>query len=148
MAAWAYAGWALGGALVGWGVLSTTRRLGAGTDSNEARETKIWAAMLVSAPLFYLAFALLGGASSAWLRIELLGLLLYGGLAAAGVARWPALVGIGWLLHMVWDSMVHMGTSATHVPSWYMPGCLGFDLVVGIMLLLGVRQRPPAVVRA
>jgi len=135
MAAWAYAGWIFGGVLVGWGTLAMTRRVVEGAGSATARETGAWAAMLVLAALIYVGFALLGGVRGPWLWIELAGLLAYGAVAAAGYARWPALVGVGWLLHMAWDALVHGGTGVAHVPSWYIPGCLGFDLVVGVTLL-------------
>jgi hypothetical protein len=135
MAAWMYAAWAIAGGVVGWGSLATTRRVSHGVDAATAREVALWGGLLVFAALIYVGFALLFGAPGPWLRVELLGLLVYGGVAAAGLARWPALVGVGWLLHMAWDGLVHGGATVTHVPSWYIPGCIGFDLVVGTMLL-------------
>ncbi|HEX5829408.1 MAG TPA: hypothetical protein VFY16_00415, partial [Gemmatimonadaceae bacterium] len=46
---------------------------------------QILAAVLIIAALFYIAFALRGGAGSFWLAAELLGVLLYGGMAVCGV---------------------------------------------------------------
>jgi di/tricarboxylate transporter len=69
------------------------------------------------------------------LGVEALGLLGFLGLALAGYARWPRLIGIGIIAHgLAWDSW-HHGHSG-YIPDWYSLGCLVTDLGVGLFALL------------
>ncbi len=103
-------------------------------------EVRIWAAALVIAALIYVGFAAFNGASSDWVQIELGGVVGYGAIAWLGATRWPPLVGVGWLLHMLWDIVLHPGGHPGFVPSWYPPLCLGFDVLVGVALLIRFRR--------
>ena len=113
-----------------------------------------WAAGLAVAAGVYVAFALARGA---WAEagVEVLGVLLYGGVAAIGGrrrARW--MVAAGWARHPLWDLGVHLQTSVLMpargevvavglglgAPEWYVWACLSFDLVVGAVLLLGASR--------
>lgn len=100
-------------------------------------ERQAWSLLLATAAAIYVGFAVLGGAPVTWLGIELAGLLFYGGLAMLGARGWIGWLGVGWLLHMLWDVWLHHDGHPGYVPSWYVPGCLGYDIVVGLRLLIG-----------
>jgi hypothetical protein len=94
---------------------------------------------LLSAALIYVGFAAANGASREWVAIELAGLAAFGLVAFAGGSRWPVRIGIGWLAH---SQGLHPGGSPGYVPVWYPPMCLGFDVYVGIALILRFRSKP------
>ena len=98
-------------------------------------EVWAWAAFLVVAALVYVGFAAFNGASTEWTWTELGGVAGYGLVAWIGAARFPPLVGVGWLLHVLWDVVLHPGGHPGFVPSWYPPLCLGFDVYVGVVLV-------------
>ena len=102
-------------------------------------EVWAWAAFLVVAALIYVGFAAFNGASMAWTLTEVGGLAGYGLVAWIGAARFPPLVGVGWLLHVLWDVVLHPGGHPGFVPSWYPPLCLGFDVYVGVVLVARFR---------
>lgn len=83
-----------------------------------------WAVYLVLAALIYVGFA--RAAAAPWPRTELLGVLGYGGLAAVGYLGSSKVLAAGWLLHALWDTVVH-GTHTPFVPEWYRWACLSFD---------------------
>ena len=99
-----------------------------------------WAVYLLSAALIYVGFAAFNGASAQWVQIELAGLAAFGFVALLGASRWPLLIGIGWLVHSLWDQALHPGGSPGYVPAWYPPACLGFDLYVGVALVVRFRS--------
>lgn len=100
-----------------------------------------WAAFLVIAALIYVGFALFHRASAGWTAIELAGLVGYGLIAWVGAARRPVLIGIGWILHVLWDQLLHPGGHPGFVPAWYVSLCLGFDVSVGVTLLFRFRAK-------
>ena len=107
-------------------------------------EVWAWAAYLVGAALIYVGFAVFNGASAEWTWTELGGLAAYGLVAWIGAARFASLVGVGWLLHVLWDVALHPGGHPGFVPSWYPPLCLGFDVYVGVVLVARFRRLGPA----
>ena len=119
------------GAALGVASLASTRRAAVRTRDPARFEARAWALFLVVAALIYVGFAWGLGASERWLRVELMGVAAYGALALFGVLRAPKWVGFGWLLHALWDLVVHPGGHPGYVPSWYPATCLGFDVVVG-----------------
>ena len=102
-------------------------------------EVWAWAGFLVVAALIYVGFAAFNGASAKWTWTELGGVAGYGLIAWMGAARFPQLVGVGWLLHVLWDVVLHPGGHPGFVPSWYPPLCLGFDVFVGVALVVRFR---------
>lgn len=83
----------------------------------------------------YVGFALNDGRESkvGW---ETAAAFAYGGLAVAGMAaREPYLLGIGYIGHALWDA-IHPGGLDTKMPWWYVPMCIGFDLPVGVYILV------------
>jgi len=96
---------------------------------------QILAAVLVLAAVFYIAFAARAGAGSAWIAAEVLGVLLYGGMAIAGVRGSPWWLVAGWALHPAWDIALHyVGPGHAFAPASYSLACLSWDwLVAGYM---------------
>jgi hypothetical protein len=106
-------------------------------------EVLSWAIFLVVAALIYVGFALFNGASAKWTAAELAGVAGYGTIAWVGASRWPPLVGVGWLVHVLWDQVLHPGGSPGYVPSWYPSLCIGFDVYVGLALISPFRTQSP-----
>lgn len=130
-------GLALVGGVLGWLSLLLVRRLAPqGSDV----ERRIWALFLIVAALSYIVFAAVRGATPGWVLLECAGLLIYGALAAQGIRAWPGWVGLGWIGHMLWDAVPRLGHT-DHVPTWYGPMCMGYDLVVGLSLLWPVLMK-------
>lgn len=98
----------------------------------QSRENLIFAGGLVVAALLYVLFALAGGASGSWLLLEIAGVFPFALLAWLGVRGSPLWLALGWLLHVVWDTGLHLGAGAPgFVPPFFPTFCIGFDLVVG-----------------
>jgi hypothetical protein len=102
-------------------------------------QQRIFATGLVIAALVYVAFALIGGATLAWLAYEMGGLAVFGALAFLGRDQRRVLA-LGWAAHVVWDVVLHVGTTAgaAYSPDWYPWLCVSFDLIIADALL---RQR-------
>jgi hypothetical protein len=84
----------------------------------------------------YLGFVLADGRTHEF-RIECAGILLFGTLATAGLAlSAPTVLAAGYLAHALWDTLHGHRGIHTRIPWWYGPLCIGFDIVVGIYLLL------------
>jgi len=91
--------------------------------------TLVWQQGLVIAALVYVAFAVFGQ-NIEWVKIELVGVLLYGFFAWLAYKRSVIYLSIGWALHVFWDLMLHPAGHPEHVPDWYPGVCLGFDLLI------------------
>jgi hypothetical protein len=58
-------------------------------------------------------------------------------LATAGpVLSAPAVLAAGYLAHGLWDSLHRHRGIHTRVSWWYVPLCIGFDVVVRVFLLV------------
>jgi len=89
----------------------------------------VWQQGLVIAALIYVGFAIVGN-NMEWLKIELVGVLLYGFFAYLASKQSVIFLGIGWALHVLWDLLLHSNGDSGFVPDWYPGACLGFDLVI------------------
>ncbi len=148
MTAWAYTLWALAGGVMASLSVQVIRRLSQRQALPQRFEERVWAWLLALAALIYTAFSAVGGAAATWQLIELGGLLLYGALAMSTPRFGRGLLGFAWLTHIAWDALVHHEPPG-HVPAWYVPGCLGFDVAIGLYLLaswqaLSRREATPA----
>ena len=99
---------------------------------NFDQEKRIYAVGLVVAALIYVGFGLFS-APVAWKIIELLGVPVYAFFAWMGLKKSGWFLVVGWALHVVWDAGLH-GASTPFVPHWYIAGCIGFDLLVGVYI--------------
>jgi len=105
---------------------------------------RVYAVGLVVAALLYVLFAILGNAPALWIGIELLGLVLFGFAAYMGV-RAPSLLILGWIAHVAWDVVLHVGAEgADYTPAWYPWLCVSFDLAIACAVLWTVARRGPA----
>ncbi len=100
-------------------------------------EIKIFQWGLVAAAGIYFTLSLIKAPIS-WIAIEGIGILVYGVFAWLGARYTPAWIGIGWLLHPIWDGFLHLyGPAPDVVPHWYAMTCLVFDGIIGLYILLG-----------
>jgi hypothetical protein len=101
------------------------------------------ATALVVAALLYVAFAAHGGSGDGIL-IEAAGVAVFGGIALLGLTRRaPALLALGWALHPVWDVALHStGAGLQYTPHGYVPACIGFDLLLAMLIALGWAYTP------
>ena len=94
---------------------------------------------LVVAALVYLNLAIVAQAPTAAVLTELGGVILFAGLVWIASGRSSFLLAIGWLLHPIWDVVLHVsGSGADYAPEWYVWACISFDILVGVHL---IRQR-------
>lgn len=105
------------------------------------RERHVYAIGLVVTALIYVVFGVAGGAGSRWLALEILGVLLYGAAAWAGLRGRPRLLAVGWAAHVAWDVLLHLsGAGSEYTPHWYPWLCVSFDLVVAGAVLASSRR--------
>lgn len=105
------------------------------------RERRILGIGLVIAALFYVAFALRGGAPARWLAAELAGAAIFGAMAVVGIRYSGWILALGWGTHVLWDLLLHRsGGGGAFTPDAYPWLCVGFDLLVaGYVALLQVQ---------
>lgn len=83
----------------------------------------------------YLGFALSDGRLSTF-GAENVGLGTYGALAILSLTlNKPLLLVVGYIGHGLWDA-IHPHAIDTRMPWWYVPLCIGFDLVFGIYIFV------------
>ena len=105
------------------------------------RERRVYAVGLVVTALIYVVFGVAGGAGVRWQALEILGVLLYGAAAWAGLRNRPWLLAVGWAAHVAWDVLLHLsGAGSEYTPHWYPWLCVSFDLVVAGAVLASSRR--------
>lgn len=92
-------------------------------------EELVWQRGLLLAALIYVGFAIVGQ-NFEWLKIEIVGVLLYGTFVWLAAKKSILFLSLGWGLHVLWDLVVHANGNPEFVPNWYPGACLGFDLVI------------------
>ena len=106
--------------------------------SESHRPSVVFGVGLIVAAAVYVIFAALARDARAVNRV-LVGLLVFGLLAASGL-RWSArLLGFGWLLHVFWDLSFHPIHVSSYAPWSYPLVCLGFDLFVAGYIFANTR---------
>ena len=101
----------------------------------------VLAGALMIAALFYVGFAYRGDAGTAWMLVEILGLLGYMGMAAAGVRGSAWWLVAGWTLHPVWDVALHLvGAGRAFTPLAYPVACISWDLIVAGGIVATIRS--------
>lgn len=84
----------------------------------------------------YLGFALSDGRAAIF-RIEYVGIVLFLVLpVVALVNALPLLLAAGYVGHAAWDAIHHPRAVTTMMPAWYVPVCIGYDVIVGLYILL------------
>ena len=120
-------GWLLLGALLGGLSIGFARRL------RRRDQIRLFAVWLLLAGAFYAACAALQGVGARWLAIEGAGLALFALLAWSGLRR-PAVLALGWLLHVAWDAGLHLAMEQPVIGPWLPLLCIPFDLMVAVWL--------------
>ena len=83
----------------------------------------------------YLGFALTDGRMSVF-RAENAGVLVFGALGVLALVTNDAwFLVAGYIGHGAWDA-IHPHAVDTRMPWWYVPACIGFDVVFGIYILI------------
>ncbi|WP_415894867.1 DUF6010 family protein [Neptuniibacter sp. PT34_22] len=101
----------------------------------EQEQINIFGIALMIAALIYIGFAVIYGASSTWLIIETVGVLVYGSFYLLAKRFGLHFLALGWLLHPLWDVCLHLlGAGGHFAPEWYAVMCITFDLVVAVYL--------------
>lgn len=91
---------------------------------------------LAVAAIIYLNLGWAAGVGMNVMLLEVGGVVLFGTLAFLGRGGWSKLLAIGWLLHPVWDLVLHAPFGPhDHAPEWYVWACVSFDMIVGMYLL-------------
>lgn len=84
----------------------------------------------------YLGFALVDGRMGIF-RIEYVGLLIFFVLPIVALVNdLPLLLAAGYVGHATWDAIHHPRAVRTAMPAWYVPLCIGYDVVIGVYVLL------------
>src|SRR5262245_35949262 len=84
--------------------------------------------VLLIAAFMYVRFALVGGAGPRWVSAEVVGVVLFGGIAWRGLDRSLWWLIAGWALHPIWDIGLHYlgpGRRFVRPLAWPIP-CLSF----------------------
>jgi hypothetical protein len=83
----------------------------------------------------YLGFALSDGRYKAF-NIETLIMISFGVLATVAIMNnEPMLIAAGFLGHALWDAL-HPHPMSTAMPPWYVPACIGMDVVLAAYLFV------------
>ena len=84
----------------------------------------------------YLGFALTDGRVRAALTEEL-GIVIFAIVATVALStREPLWLAGGLFGHAVWDAIHHRRGLDTSMPRWYVPLCIGFDVVVALYVVI------------
>ena len=91
--------------------------------------------VLAVAGAIYAGFGLVEGSNNAVI-LEAISGLFFGSIATIGTIYSPQILGIGFLLHAVWDCLHHWKVVKTEINPWYPSFCAIYDFIVGIYLLV------------
>lgn len=111
------------GALAAIGLILLTKNM------DPQKMALVWIRGLLIAAIVYVVFALVAQ-DFRWLKIELLGVIIYGLFAWLALKKSILFLSLGWGLHVLWDLLLHPNGHPGYVPSWYPGACLGFDIVI------------------
>lgn len=101
---------------------------------NHKLERAILSLGLPGAALVYMVFAVISGELE-WIGIEALGVFLFAVFYYLGRRVHFVWIGIGWLLHPLWDYILHLIGPGQHVaPSEYAVLCIMFDFVIALYI--------------
>ena len=89
--------------------------------------------------LAYTACVYLGAALSdsrnTWILIEFAVSFIFLNCALLGVVYSPIWLGVGFILHGIWDMLHHPKVIKTKVVRWFPPLCAVFDWIVAVCIL-------------
>jgi hypothetical protein len=118
-------------------------------------EKWVFTVFLAAMPVVYLLSAFEAGDTNG-IMLQLVGLVIYGGLAVFGFLKSPLALGLGIAAHgLVWDWLHH--NRSAYIENWYSLGCLIVDVAFAFLILTqihahnmaeksaGIRDQPRAV---
>ena len=108
--------------------------------SNKTRHFILFAGLMVAA-FIYLLFALINF-NLQWIFVESGGLTVFVIMSIIGLKKHPLFLGVGWLVHILWDVCLHTDPTTSFIPSWYPMFCVGFDLVIACYLIVISLKQP------
>ena len=98
------------------------------------------ATALFAAAGAYFGFAVVARPPAIWSLLELLQVVAFGTLGLMGWKGRAKWLGLGWLLHPVWDFGVHhLGPGRSFAPVTYVFACITFDWVVAAYIFIFYR---------
>jgi|GEM_PF-506333 len=103
-------------------------------------EKEIFGYSLILAGVIYLLFGLIESVPPTSMITEALVGIGFIALAVVGLRGSLMALGIGWILHGIWDVSAPTIINTAYVPWFLEPTCLGFDFIVGIYLMLRARS--------
>ena len=116
------------------GVLAGAWYVAFASKGHAGRERRAYSNGLLIAAIIYLFFALFPF-DVTWLGIEALGVVAYGILVWLGRRYSFYFVAAGWLLHPIWDVVLHLRGPGRHVvPDWYAIACVSFDVLLAVVI--------------
>ncbi len=116
------------------GLLAGAWYIAFASKSHAGRERKAYSNGLLIAAAIYLVFALFPP-DAVWLGIEALGVVAYGVFVWLGRRFSFYFVAAGWLLHPIWDVVLHLDGPGRHiVPGWYAIACVSFDVLLAVVI--------------
>ncbi|MEM8563847.1 MAG: DUF6010 family protein [Pseudomonadota bacterium] len=98
------------------------------------REQVMYGIALILAAFWYVSLDVMAGKGVAVSPVQIGICLFFVILAVIGLWKSFALIGVGWILHVVWDVMMH-SADGDPILHWGVPLCIGFDLVLGSYIL-------------
>ena len=107
------------------------------------QERLVFGSALMIAGVWYVSFGVLAGRDAAVLLPQILGGAVFLLCGLAGIRHSILFLSFGWLVHVGWDFGSPLFSDVSYMPSWTVPACLGFDLLVGGYLFLRFRGGYP-----
>ena len=100
------------------------------------RERLIFGLSLLVAGFWYAGYGLFANFTIDVLTVQIVGGLLFIAAALLGLKYSILFIGVGWMSHGAWDLISPFISDVSYMPAWTEPVCLGYDLLVGIYLVL------------
>ena len=125
------------GAVLGFGLTRYVRR------KNDQAAFGVYAQALVIASFIYVAFAM-ASMEDGWLIVAIGGVLLFLLFSYLGTKRSVWWLATGWFAHIAWDAAVHVAETVNFVPLWYPLACIGFDVILGGVIVRSYLQHRAA----
>lgn len=102
------------------------------------KEPGFYSTVLIVVASYYVLFAFIARES---IGIELLVAGVFSAVAIAGALRWPILLGLGILIHGLFDFAHSSLIDNSGVPLWWPAFCAGVDIVLGIWVIYLIKVR-------
>lgn len=106
------------------------------------RENLVFGLGLLLVSVWYLGWGVWGGYSLEILLPQIAGGVGFGICAIFGLRGAAILIGVGWMIHGVWDLASPLFSDVSYMPAWTTPLCLGYDLLLGGYVIAMSMKKP------